>query len=187
MDINRIRILLQKYYDGSTSLEEEHELSDIFSSGEHIPDEFSSACQQFNAIGTLRSANQAGDHFERMLENLIDSEEAAGRKISFRKRRHQWAIAAAVALLLGLSVMFALLKRYNKLNDTYSDPQMAYLEVERTLLYVSQKMNKGMEPLSTVSKINSATSHLKTLEKYDTSMEMLNLVSFINKSSNLKK
>jgi hypothetical protein len=74
-----------------------------------------------------------------------------------------------------------------KTPDTYSDPQLAYIETQKALLYISQKMNKGMKPLSNVSKINAGTEPLKNLGKLDESLGMLTLVSFVNQSSNLKK
>ena len=78
-------------------------------------------------------------------------------------------------------------QRSGRSKDTFDDPQLAYLEAQKTLLYVSKTMSKGMEPLKNVSKINEGTGHLKTLKKLDSGLEMMNMVSIINKSTNLKK
>jgi hypothetical protein len=89
--------------------------------------------------------------------------------------------------MIGLAGIFLYQRSSSKATDTYTDPKLAYLETQKALLYVSEKMNKGIKPLSNVAKINSATSQLKSLEKMDRSLEMLNLVSIINVSSNMKK
>ena len=96
-------------------------------------------------------------------------------------------IVLAVALMMGIAGVIVYQTKINNVKDTFTDPQLAYNETQKTLLYVSQKMNKGIEPLANISKINTGTNKLKTLEKIDQSLGMLNLVSFINRSSNLKK
>lgn len=97
------------------------------------------------------------------------------------------AVAASIAVLIGISGVVVLNKEWHREKDTFSDPQLAYAEAQKTLLYVSQKMNQGMKPLNAVSKINAGAKPLKSLKKLDHSMDMLNRVSFMNQSSNLKK
>jgi hypothetical protein len=96
-------------------------------------------------------------------------------------------IAASIALIVGISGLLIYNAQNRASKDTFSDPRLAYLETQRTLLYISNKMNKGIEPLSNISKINTGTEELRNLGKIDKSLGMLNLVSFVNKSSNLKK
>lgn len=58
------------------------------------------------------------------------------------RRAAVWTVPALSAVLAGLVVVFALGRPPKELADTFSDPQMAYAEVERTLEYISSKMDK---------------------------------------------
>jgi hypothetical protein len=99
----------------------------------------------------------------------------------------RYLVAASFALAIVLSGIFFLRSERDEITDTFTDPQLAYAETQKTLLFISQKMNEGMKPLDNISKINTGASQLKNLEKMDKSLGMLNLVSFINQSSNMKK
>lgn len=58
------------------------------------------------------------------------------------RRTAVWTVPALSAVLAGLVVVFALGRPPKEPADTFSDPQMAYAEVERTLEYISSKMDK---------------------------------------------
>jgi|WetSurMetagenome_2_1015567.scaffolds.fasta_scaffold231693_2 hypothetical protein len=184
MDTKEIKILLEKYFDGQSTLREEQELSDYFKE-EEIP---SPMKQQFMLFRTWKEEVPAGmEGFESRLAGFIDAQqEAPIRKIrsGFYQRL---AVAATVAVLIGISALMIIQNNWRHNRDTYEDPQQAYAEAQKTLLYVAEKMNRGIEPLSAVSKINAGNEHLKSLKKLNSSMDMLNMVSFINNSSNLKK
>jgi hypothetical protein len=111
--------------------------------------------------------------------------------IPLHEHKSRWitrlAVAATIAVLIGISGIIVLNKEWHKERDTFSDPQLAYAEAQKTLLYISQKMNQGIKPLNSVSKINAGAKPLKSLKKLDHSLDMLNRVSFMNQSSNLKK
>jgi hypothetical protein len=187
MEINQIRQLLAKYSEGNTTLKEEKVLQAYFTEEREIDMDLLSWRHQFVVIKAGREYNFDITGLETKILSTIDGQisqaEPKNRKIYF----YRMLIAASVAIMIGISgvIFYQLQKNNNK--DTFTDPQLAYNETQRALLYVSQKMNKGIEPLSNISIINTATKQLKTLEKMDQSLGMLNLVSFINSSSNLKK
>jgi len=186
MDTKQIEILLEKYFNGQTTLQEERELGDYFLAGSVDPDLLPFR-EQFVLIRALQEQEPPGPDFEDRLAGLIDAQDEKilpGRRFSFGFR---WVVAATIAILLGVGSYLALEKQSGHQRDTYSDTNLAYAEVQKTLRYVSYKMNRGIKPLSTVSKINAGAESLKKLEKLDTGMEMLNMVSIINNSSNLKK
>jgi hypothetical protein len=54
----------------------------------------------------------------------------------------RWAIAAAVAAALGLGIYFSIPKSPR---DTFSDPYLAYAEVQQAFELISQKSNKAAE------------------------------------------
>jgi hypothetical protein len=187
MDINRIKNLLERYFEGSTSLEEEQELLEFFTEKNEIPAELSTYKMHFRFLNAGRNLNPATSGFEDRIARLIDDQDHVIKPAIYRNRIYKYAIAASVAVLIGLAGMFIYQNQLHRNKDTFSDPQMAYIEAQKTILYVSQKLNKGIQPLSKVNKINTAAVNLKSLDKLDNSLEMLNLVSILNNSSNLKK
>ena len=186
MDIKEIEGLLEKYFEGETTLDEDQALLDYFS-GENIDPKFRHYQQQFLLLRSARDPLVFDPEFEKRLAGLIESQQ----EIPLHTHRSRWitrlAVAATIAVLIGISGVIVLNKEWHREKDTFSDPQLAYAEAQKTLLYVSQKMNQGMKPLNAVSKINAGAKPLKSLKKLDHSLDMLNRVSFMNQSSNLKK
>jgi hypothetical protein len=186
MVIKEIQVLLEKYFEGETTLEEDQALLDYFS-GENIDSKLRHYQQQFLLLKSGREPLVFDPEFESRLAGLIKGQ----GEIPQREHKTPWitrlAVAATIAVLIGISGVLFLNKEWHKEEDTFSDPQLAYAEAQKTLLYVSQKMNQGMKPLNAVSKINAGAKSLKSLKKLDHSLDMLNRVSFMNQSSNLKK
>jgi len=186
MESDQIRLLLAKYFEGNTTLEEESQLQDYFTTFA-IDEEFLPFRKQFDIFRSGSYYPNVPSELESRILVNIDKYEAQShppKKTFFVSRL---LIAASIALVIAFSGILFIKNQNSSLKDTYSDPQLAYLETQKALLFVSQKMNKGIEPLSNISKINSGAEQLKNIEKMDKSLEMLNFVSFINQSSNLKK
>jgi hypothetical protein len=188
MDTRQIQILLEKYFEGLTSLAEEALLYSYFS-GDVVAEELLPYREQFRMLQAGREPLPRDTAFEERLAGLLEEEPTHEAPLPDRRIRlfPRLAAAATVALLIGASVFMVVQQRADRNKDTFSDPQLAYIEAQKTLLYISKTMNKGMEPLKNVSKINEGTGHLKTLKKLDSGLEMVNMVSIINKSTNLKK
>jgi len=186
MDTRQIKTLLEKYFDGKTTLQDEQTLSDYFMEETIVP-ELLPFRQQFVLLRTLRELEPCNPDFEHRLARMIDSQHEELRLDRKPKYFFRLAVAASIAVLIGISGYLIMNNLWHRERDTYEDTRLAYAEAQKTLLYVSQKMNQGIKPLSAVSKINSGTESLKNLKKLNTSMDMLNMVSIINNSSNLKK
>ncbi len=186
MDTKEIKVLLEKYFEGETTLEEDQALFDFFS-GESIDPAFRPLQKQFLLLQSAREPLDFDPAFERRMAELIEAEQVISLPVHKTNWIKRFAVAATIAILIGVSGVIVLNREWHKEKDTYSDPRIAYAEAQKTLLYVSQKMNQGMKPLGAVSKINAGAKPLKSLKKLDHSMDMLNRVSFMNQSSNLKK
>jgi hypothetical protein len=186
MDIKEVQALLEKYFEGDTTLEEDRSLIDYFS-GENVDSKFRPWQKQFLLLRSAREPLDFDPDFEKRIAGLIEAEPV----IPLHVHKTNWiariAVAATLAVLIGISGVIVLNKEWHREKDTFTDPQLAYAEAQKTLLYVSQKMNQGIKPLGAVSKINAGAKPLKSLRKLDHSMDMLNRVSLMNQSSNLKK
>lgn len=187
METNQIQLLLEKYYEGRSSLEEEKVLRDFFSrSGDDNP-ELIPLKRQFEIFTTGQSLSFDSNDLESRIINSIEMFEHQQITPVRKLKITRYMVAASIAIAVILSGLFIIRSHNKQITDTYTDPQIAYAETQKALLFISSKMNEGIQPLANISKINSGNEQLKKLEKMDKSLEMLNLVSFINQSSNLKK
>ncbi len=187
MEYNQIKQLLTRYYNGTTTLEEEKMLQEYFTGEGDLPADLVSSGRPFMLYRTAAGDKPDTAVLEARLSALIDEQTVTMHPVSRQNTLYRFLAAASIAILIGVSGIFIYRSQKSVPSDTFTDPVAAYNEAQRTLLYISEKMNSGMKPLSHISAINTGTDKLKSLEKIDESMGMLNLVSFINKSSNLKK
>ena len=86
------------------------------------------------------------DGFERECSELIDRLNKKRSIIRFRNIIAWTAVAASLATVfwLGRSLSY----RYISPKDTYSDPELAYAEVQKAVDMISHKINKGVESVS---------------------------------------
>jgi hypothetical protein len=187
MKNDRIHQLIEKYFSGHTSREEEMILEEYFSGNNPVENDLIPLKNQFLLFKKGKEFSFDTAFLEsRIISKIEDSEkqpEIPNRKLNLSRLM----IAASIAIFITIASVIVFRFEHKEIKDTYTDPQLAYLETQKTLLFISQKMNKSLQPLSNISKMNTGTNQLKKLEKIDQSMGMLNLVSFINQSSNLKK
>ena len=163
METEQLRALLERFYEGKTSCEEEETLRRTLLETE-VPEEFAADREFFLAMGEAR-VEEPSPAFARKLEALVDEHYAsgkAGRVIPLR----QWllrAVPVAASLLLVLGTYFFLLSRKPK--DTFQDPQLAYQETKRILMYVSQKFNQGAQTLSYLDDLSLPAREMRKVGK----------------------
>ena len=130
MELGRIEKLLEKYFEAETSIAEEKELKEYFTSldvAQHL--------EQYKPLfGYFPQAKQ--EHFNLAIP------------LTTKKRnRVVWlSVAASVAVLLGVGLFT--FNNYNepKSNDlgTYDDPEVAFRETQKALAMISEHVNKGI-------------------------------------------
>jgi hypothetical protein len=134
---NNIGQLLEKYWEGETSLDEERLLKAYFA-GSEVETQFLYAAPFFKAI-RAEQALRLPAHRVALLKPQ--------RPVWYR-----WAVAASVAGALALGGWWMAQQRLEqqrlaaleKLNtDTYEDPEKAAEEIKAALALVSSKMRKG--------------------------------------------
>ncbi|HCY40546.1 MAG TPA: hypothetical protein DHV48_04215, partial [Prolixibacteraceae bacterium] len=150
MESQKINSLLQKYFDAETSLEEENELINYFSSGE-VDESLKMYVPMFSGMKEL-SVDKDADLSEDLMNHILESEHK-------EKLRYRWmwqmvtGVAASVILVM-LAVNFFSTK--NQWNDTFTDPELAYSEATKTLEFVAGKYNQGMAQLKPIGKMDEA-------------------------------
>ncbi|TKG96933.1 hypothetical protein EYV94_00465 [Puteibacter caeruleilacunae] len=180
MDIRKVQQLLDKYYEGTTSLEEEKFLHDYFSRDD-IPSELMAERDMF--IGLDQMGNTELTNMDDMLTEMIDESSAKGKQINLIR----WAtsIAASVVLIVGLGIV--LLNQNNTSSDlatwedTYSDPEQSYEAAQFVLQFVSSKYKEGVGELSKIPDLGTPQkSFNKALSTYQKGLDQLKILENIN-------
>lgn len=182
MDLRKAEQLVRKYYSGETSPEEEKALREYMESCKDLPEYLAPEKELFSMYSRAAESDMPMEEYMESLEKLID--EQARKRIGISRPVLHWVsgIAAGLAILLG-SYLMVLNKPPDDgriaLKDTYTDPQQAYEETRKVLLYVSEKMNEGTSPLAGISKMNQSMENLQKLNNLNkgvSSLQMLNLL-----------
>lgn len=171
-----IRELLDKYLEGTTSLEEERILKEYFLQ-EDVPREFKSEAEWFDHASRQKINDEDVRSLESWMSQWVDKQDRTNRKI--RLRTWTLGIAAGIAIMIGTVFLF---RHYQTsgTSDTYEDPRIAYLEARKVLLYVSQTLNKGTDKLQTVSRIQEGTNEMSMFSTFGSGLKNLELVSKYN-------
>jgi hypothetical protein len=163
-----IKRLLEKYYNGESTDEEERQLKELFSK-EIVPDEFQHDREIFSYFRYSASMPGPSDGFEERIISAAGTGEnnamPHGRRILFTAI----SIAAGLALLAG---SYFLLMRNQGPRDTYSDPAIAYAETMKILYSVSYQLNRGARELEPVTMLRNVPA--KSLDAIDRPARIMN-------------
>jgi hypothetical protein len=187
MNSEEIRHLLEKYYNGDSTLEEERFLKEFFSQAK-IPEDLIDEKEIF--IYYLQSANvpEPSLAFENNIISAIDSLDNGSESL---KRRRVFGILTGIAagmLILTGSYFFFVHK--SEPHDTYSDPAIAYAETMKILYNVSSHLNRGTQALGQINQLQDETK--KSLATINRSTAIIkermkpvdNLLELIEKANN---
>jgi hypothetical protein len=143
MEQEKVKELLNKFYEGTASEEEEAQLKEYLSDPA-VASLFPEAA--FMAAFRTEITEPSADFL-----NKLEAVTHRTRKMTSREEmmRYSMTIAATAAILIGTYLLFDYL-RPDRMRDTYSDPEIAMAEVRSILSTVSQNMNTGTEPLGSI-------------------------------------
>jgi hypothetical protein len=161
MDYNNIRKLLDKYWEGESSLQEETQLREFFT-GTDVPEDLKTYQPLFQFFQMEQDKNLNGDFDQRLIQELKSSEKPTAKV----RRLPYYLMRVAAAGLLLFSIYFVN-EQWNQ--DSYEaaaseemTPEEAYAQTKQALLLVSAKMNKGTDVANDgMSKMNKATHVIK--------------------------
>ncbi len=146
MELDRIKILVDKYFEGVTSLEEEQELVRLLDRGDNLPDEYIAVrmmLSSFNEIGKTTPSVQAAPKVEHKRHKWLTI-----------NRRWVATAAAVVCIMFGATLLLTPTGE----TQTEAEPcyvcymngvkvendQVAYAEASRILGSVSEDMKLAM-------------------------------------------
>ena len=173
---DRINELRNRYFEGTTTGEEEKELMNYFVQEEEVPKEWMQEQQFFRQLAMAHDTNPpvpAG--LKERLSQKIDAWAESEKRVSptlnpTRNRRRWWIAGIAASLLLAGSIGMKLIQT-TEVKDTHAEltPEMVLIETERALLLLSSTLNKGMEQMY----IAQRTTH-KVQENINKALNQIN-------------
>ena len=152
MNVDKIKILLERYYDGQTSEMEEKELKRFFLEEKHVPDSLKEEKEFFIGLLQVVAPKELPFGWEERLGGLIDEWDVCEQKKTDRALKYartirlKWisGVAACILLLVSINLCMRLFSEPMVLCDTYATPEEAYEEAEKALLMFSTNLNKGV-------------------------------------------
>ncbi len=165
MDFDRIDRLLEKYWEGETSLDEEKELRDFFE-GTEVPDKWKSVEPLFRYYTHERKTGKLDGLFDQKVLAQVETVHEVGRG-RVKKLFYDLARVAAVGLILVTATYF-IRERYLSqkddpyIVDTFEDPKEAFEETKKALMMISRNFNKGRREAKKVGAFNDAQEKVKS-------------------------
>jgi len=147
MEENKLKELLDKYYDGVTSSEEELELKTYFSGNNVLPG-YEAEKEIFSYYSGMEKIIVPFADFEMRIIKSVDDLERI-KLINNKRKRYITLFSVAATILIMIGSWFFFL-REREPADTFSDPSLAYAETMKILTNVSVKINMGKEALKPV-------------------------------------
>ncbi len=142
MEHTNIEILLEKYYEGETSIAEEKELTNYFSSpnvAQHL--------EQYKSLFGYFSQTKK----QAFLQEI---------PLKTKNNKVAWlSIAASVVVLLGVGTFVYLNSNQaiqNKDLGTYNDSEIAFKETQKALAMLSTHVNVGIESVHYVQEYENS-------------------------------
>lgn len=152
MNTREIYSLLEKYYDGRCSDDEEQVLRKFLREAE-VPADLEAEKEMFAYFDSALSVPKPSLDFEDRIIRSVDM--AQNKSHLLNTRRYLFAaMSSAAALLLLIGSWFFFIRRTEPA-DTFRDPALAYNETIRILYNVSARLNTGISAMDPVRKAQS--------------------------------
>lgn len=147
MNTDEVKKLLEKYYEGDSSVDEEIILKEFFSRDE-VPEELEAEKDIFCYFLQLSGMPLPAGGFTDRILSAVDDEDILSKR-SYRRKifRIVTGIAASLMIITGSYLYF---NYRSGQSDTYSDPELAYNEAMRILVDVSVRLNRGTVELGKI-------------------------------------
>ena len=161
--MQKVRSLIDKYWKGDSTPEEERFLKEHFTREEGYDENEQLLFAYLNEKS--REAIDEEDFDQNILNKVKE-----GKTFHFSIRRIKvWQVAAAILVLFAIGTIL----RYEKpqpvheavITDTYEDPEKAFEETKKALMLISEKMNTGHEYAFKLSKFNESQELIKEKQK----------------------
>jgi hypothetical protein len=160
MNSKKAEALLKKYWEGNSSQKEELELKSFFSTKDGSSHKDAAF---FNYLNTKKEDTPLDEGFDHNILESIQRNTSSTGRVNLK----YWSIAASLALLLTAGIIFKYANTQKGrvpqvvVVDTYEDPQKAFEETKKALLFLSSKLNQSSEYAAQLSKFEQSQEIIK--------------------------
>jgi hypothetical protein len=166
MTTTGIEKLLEKYYDGLTTLTEERELKAFFS-GDDVPAHLQEHVSQFRYSYRAAEEELTDPRFEEKFFGKVEP-----KTISIVPRsmtRLYFALSAAASILLLVGLFFTFKSEFEskpRLTHTLSANELSFIQSRDILLRVSLSFNKGVDQMHHFEQFDHAMEKVQAISKF---------------------
>ena len=160
MDSKQIGELVEKYWNCETSLEEEKQLRDFFQ-GPNVPVELQPTAELFRYLEIEKSKGLNENFDQHVTKKFQKRREGKVISLNFQNLSR---IAAGILVVVAATFFIRqeIRKSYPKeLQDTYSDPQMAFEETKKALMMISGSFGKAKKETEKMKMFNDAEKKIQ--------------------------
>ena len=161
MDSEKIRNLLQKYWDCQTTLEEEQELREYFR--HHSPEALKDTASLFKYFNEQKEKHLADVSFEPNVVKQLKHPKGQLRTLVYNAMR---IAAGIVVVVLAVWLVRMEIRETSpaEVTDTYDDPKMAFEETKKALMMISRSFSTAEEQARKINLFNEAQKELQQEE-----------------------
>jgi len=161
MDSSKLQHLLQKYWSGETTLEEEHALKEYFRHAD-VPEELNEVAGMFRYFEQTKKNALNDIAFDRTLIDKISgkTKQAKVRNLVFNSMR----IAAGVVVVMAATWFIRHEIRQTtpqEVVDTYDDPKLAFEETKKALMMISKSFGTAEQEAKKINLFNEAQEEIQ--------------------------
>ncbi len=170
MNTSEIESLLEKFYEGNTTLQEENVLKRFFA-GNDVPSSLKEHQPLFSYYLHERKRGLDDQNFEHNLETELSGHTVERHVIPIHSGRNRimfiFSVAASILLLIGLFFTF----KHELFQEKYSqtgnpDPIAAYADAREALFLVSGNLNIGLCQLEKLQMVDKAMKNVQLFNKF---------------------
>ena len=175
MNTIAIKILIEKYETGETSLSEERLLKQYFASGAIDPD-----LRHYAPLFAFFENEQHVVANDKLEGKILEKLEAQSTTPFYKTRTFwTWASGIAASLVLVFSLVFEMQQSRTKNQQAMTiqrqeEARQAYQQTKMALAYISEKYVQGTDPLNNIEKLEQSTRHLDELAKINSGFKTVN-------------
>ena len=161
MDSSKLQQLLQQYWSGETTLEEEHLLRDYFLHNE-VPEELSEVAAMFRYFDQTKKNALNDVTFDRTLIDKVSGKRKQGKvqSLVFNSMR----IAAGVVVVVAATWFIRKEIRQStpqEMVDTYDDPKLAFEETKKALMMIGKGFGTAEKQAQKINLFNEAQEEIQ--------------------------
>lgn len=184
MKAQDINIMMEKYYNGELTIDEERELKSVVLDNDN--EEYAILRDYFRIMDEIASQELTDPEFDDRILEIISESEKKKKTIPINWRSVS-TIAATVLVLISIW-LFTDIINTKEVYGTINDPAIAFAQTKQALQKVSKNVNKGVKPASsTIDKVDSGIKKTENVKKASDALDNMKKINKLKEPGELLK